>query len=208
MPYTGWYISDSDILNWPSGTTDAEKQAVIETAEAIVEAALKVFYRPKAFDISLNGNDQNRLFLPLPANVLTVTEVRVHGQVLDSADWTFDKNSVFINIGSGGTDVEIRYLLDQFSTLALFPRGFNNIRIKGTYGAAAVPAWIKEAVKIVAMDHNDPTLYTHYLASESIGGYSYSITSELAGLTGMTGIKEADDLIKLFRRKKGIFMAP
>jgi hypothetical protein len=208
MPFTGFYISDSDITNWPSGTTDAEKQAVIETAEAIVEAALKVHYRPLAFDVRLNGNAQNRIFLPLTANILTVTLVQVHGLTVDSADYTFDKNSVFINVGSGASDVEVSYLLDQFASGSLFPRGYNNIRIRGTYGASVVPAWIKEVCKIVASDHNDPSLYTHYLASESIGGYSYSITSELAGLTGMTGIKEADDVIKLFRRKKGMFMAP
>ena len=44
MPYSGNYISDSDIGNWPSGTTDAEKQEAIEVAEARLEAALKRSY--------------------------------------------------------------------------------------------------------------------------------------------------------------------
>lgn len=208
MPYTGYYISDSDITTWPSGTTEAEKQAAIERAEAIVEAALRVKYRPVAFDVRINGNDKNRLFVPLPAPILTVSEVSLNGYVFDSSDYTFDNNSVFINVGSGATDVETRYLLDNFDLNAMFPRGFNNVRIKGTYGSTAVPAWIVEVVKILVNDINDPTAYTHYFASESIGGYSYSMAAELASAKGLTGIKEADDIIKLFRRKKGIVMAP
>lgn len=208
MPYTGFYISDTDISTWPSGTTDAEKQAAIERAEAIVEAALKTKYRSVAFDLRLNGNDKNRLFLPLPAPIVSISEVSLNGYVFDTSDYTFDKNSIYINVGSGATDVETRYLLDNFDENAMFPRGFNNIRIKGTYGASTVPAWIKEVVKILVNDINDPTVYTHYLASESIGGYSYSLTAEFASAKGLTGIKEADDIIKLFRRKKTILMAP
>jgi len=208
MPYSGLYVSDSDITTWPSGTTDTEKQAAIETAEAIVEAALGVQYRPMGFDIRLNGNNQDRLFIPLSSDIQTVTSVQVHGLTLDAADYSFDKNSIFLNQGSGYSDVELRYLLDQFDQGCLFPKGYNNIRIRGSYGPTAIPAWVREVVKIVVNDHNDPTAYTHLFASESIGGYSYSITAELAALKRMTGIKEADDIIKLFRKKKGILMAP
>jgi hypothetical protein len=208
MPFTGFYISDSDITNWPSGILDAEKQAAIETSEAIVEAALRRHYRSLAFDLKINGNDQNRIFLPLKAPILTITSVQVGGLVLDSSEYAFDGNSVFINVGSGASDIETHYLLDDFSQGSIFPRGFNNIRIRGTYGTSAVPSWIKLVCKIVCEDHNDPTLYVHYMASESIGGYSYSLSPTLAGQVGMTGLKEADDIIALFRRKKAILMAP
>jgi hypothetical protein len=200
------YISDSDIVNWPSGTTDAEKQAAIETSEAIVEAALRRHYRPKPFDVTVNGNGQDRIFLPLTTGILTVTEVRISGVVLDSSDYSFDSNSIFVNEGSGSTIAF--HLIDDLSVGGLFPRGFANIRVKGTAGSATIPAWIREVCRIVCSDHNDPTLYTHYMASESIGGYSYSLSPTLAGQVGMTGLKEADDIIALFRRKKGILMAP
>lgn len=208
MPYSGHYISDSDIDNWSSGTTDAEKQAAIETAEAILDAALGTHYYSKAFDIKINGNDQNRLFLPLKGNILSVSEVSLWGLAMDSSYYAFDANSIFISPESGAADVELDYLLRRVISFALFPRGFNNVRIKGTYGAASIPAWAKQVAKILVRDMNDPTLYTHYLQSESIGNYSYTIGKQLADAKGLTGIKEADDIIKLFRRKKAVVMAP
>lgn len=212
MPYSGHYISDVDVTNWQSGTSDAEKQAAIETAEAILERALGVHYYPKAFDIKINGNGKYRLFLPLASNILTVTSIHVGGIELDDTWWTWDANSVFIDLSTSGAGVgnpELEYLLSSVTSEGIFPRGYNNIRIVGTCGPAAVPAWIKKVARILVEAVNDPSLYTAYiLGSESIGTYSYS-TGSGAGLpTYKTGIKEADEIIHLFRRKKIVIMAP
>jgi hypothetical protein len=205
---TGHYISDLDIDNWPSGATDLEEQAVIDTAEAILDAALHTHYYPKPFDLRLNGNGQNRIFLPLKANILTVTYVSLWGELVDPSFYAFDNNSIYVNPESGAGDAELSYLLSEFSQYAIFPRGYNNVRVKGTCGPASVPAWVKAVAVMLARDQNDPTLYTHYLESESIGRYSYKIGAELAQAKGLTGLKEADDIIKLFRRGKSILMAP
>jgi len=210
MAATGHYITDADIDNWPSGATDGEQQAVIDYAEQVLEAALHTQYWNKPFDIKINGNDKNRLFLPLKANIVTVSKIEVWGIDLDPSWWSFDESSVFISPESGAADVELNYRLDEIEAEGIFPNGYNNIRIIGTYGAATVPAWIKEAAKILARHKNDPTLYTSYLAgSESIGNYSYSIAGGATGLDSYkTGIKEVDDLIRLFRKGKPIIMAP
>jgi hypothetical protein len=212
MPYSGHYISDSDVSTWPSGTSDVEKQAAIETAEAILERALGVHYYPKAFDMKLNGNGKYRLFIPLASNILTVSSIHVGGIEMDSTWWTWDANSVFIDLSTSGAGVsnpELDYLLSAVTTEGIFPRGYNNIRVVGTCGPAAVPAWIKKVARILVDAVNDPSLYTPYvLGSESIGNYSYSTGSGPGLPTYKTGIKEADEIIQLFRRKKIVIMAP
>lgn len=204
MGYEGHYISADDIENWPSGTSEEEKEAAIKLAEEVLEACLGRSYYPKDFDVKINGNGKNRLFIPLPEPIITVDLIEVWGVELDSAYWAFDSSSVFISPESGASEVEIEYFL-KTEQGALFPWGYNNIRIKGTCGSE-VPEWIKEVARILVEDKNDPTLYTHYLKSESIGNYSYTMGDSYAKT--LTGIKEADDIIRLFRRKTPIFMAP
>jgi len=207
MGYCGHYICDTDIDNWPSGMTDAEKEAAIRAAEEIIEAALGTQYYPKPFDIRINGNGKNRIFLPLKANILTVSHVYIYGVELEPSWYAFDHNSIYISPESAATDVELDYLLSEVEAEGIFPRGYNNIRIIGTYGQSPVPQWIKDCVIMLVKDKNDPSLYTHYLQSESIGKYSYNMGSDY--LKGkLTGIKEVDDLIKLFRRGKPIMMTP
>lgn len=209
MSYCGNYICDTDISNWPSGTTDAQKEAAIRRAEEIIEAILHTHYYPKAFDIELNGNNKNRLFIPLKANVLTVTAVYVWGELLDPTWYTWDVNSIYINVSSGigVSNIELAYRLSEIEVDGLFPHGYNNIHILGTYGSATVPQWIKDLAKILVQDINDPSLYTHYLKSETIGNYSYSMGG-VYDVKGVTGIKEADDLLRLFKRGKCLIMAP
>lgn len=205
----GNYICASDVDNWPSGTTEEEQQALIEAMEELIEKIAKTFFYPKTFDIRLNGNDKNRLFLPLSANIIAVTAVYVWGELLDTTWYTWDKNSILVDLEQAwGPDVELDYKLGQVDVKGLFPRGYNNIRVIGTYGLADVPAWVSLVAKILVQDQNDPTLYSHYtLASERIGDYSYSMGS--AGVVDYpTGIVEADTWLRRFKRGKSIIMAP
>lgn len=208
----GFYITAAEIDNWPSGYTLDEMQAAIDAAEAIFEAAIGTFYRPLAFDLRLDGNDKDRLFLPLRQEILSVSLVSIWDEELDASWYTFDKNAIYINLGSGAGvgSPELRYRLNQIDRAGLFPWGINNVRVVGTYGAAAVPAWAKQVVTIIVRAANDPSLYTvlNGLQSETIGGYSYSLGAEFAKSNKSTGILEADNILKLFRRRKPIITAP
>jgi hypothetical protein len=213
MPYTGRYITDADIDNWPSGTTAAEQAAAIQIAEARVEKALGWSPYPKPFDIRLNGNRGNRLTIPTAAKIIAISEVQIYGVVLDPSWYSFDGGSIYLDLtssGTGGTP-ELLNMMSEAGEAALFPKGIANIRIKGTTGEAAVPAWAKEAVRILIRGANDPSLYTTYgygMASESIGNYSYSARSDTIDVARRkTGIQEADDLIWQFRRKRPILGA-
>lgn len=209
MPPSGHYISASDVSNWPSGITEAEQQALINVAEEIIEAATKSVYYSKTLDIKLNGNDKNRLFLPIRTKLLTVTHIYVNGIELDTSWYTWDSNSVFIDLttsGAGACDPELKYMLNQVETEGIFPHGYNNIRITGTHGVSTIPAWVKKACAMLVESDNDPTLYEKYLlGSESIGRYSYSLGD---AKLWKTGVREVDKLINLFKSKKGIIMTP
>ena len=210
MPYSGNYISDSDIGNWPSGTTDAEKQEAIEVAEARLEAALKRSYYPKPFLLKINGNGKNRLFLPIREKITGISRVRVSGIILDTSWYTFDSSSIFIDLstsGAGPFSPELEYLLSEIQDgEVIFPRGYNNIWIDGTCGSP-VPAWAKKAARMLVEYMNDPTLYTNYLlGSESSSKYSYTFSGPAA--LYKTGIREVDELIRPFCGRKAIILAP
>ena len=149
MSYSGNYISDTDIDNWPSGTTDADKEALIKYVEQLIEKILGRPFYSKSFDIEINGNDESRIFPPLHANILTVTSVRVNGLVMDDSWYACDENSVYIDLtvsGAGIGDPELVYNLTRVEEIGLFPRGYNNIRIQGTYGSTTVRSRSRNSV--------------------------------------------------------------
>lgn len=209
MPgYNGNYISDMDIDNWPSGTSDADKEAAIKLAEEKLEALTGQAFYAKAFDVQMNGNRKNRLFLGLRNHIITVTQIQIWGEELDPTWYTWDSASVFINICSGAVlTAEMSYLLSQVDEMGLFPRGFNNIRVIGTCGVSLIPTWVKEFCKILVREANSPGLYDHWLlGSESIGNYSYSLGGK--DVLVFTGIRKADELLKAFLKPKVIMFTP
>jgi hypothetical protein len=207
MSAEGHYIDSDSIENWPSGTSEEEKQQIIDFAEQVLEAALGTHYYEKDFYAELNGNGKNRLFIPVKANILTIEKVMICDEELDDCVYTWDANSIYVCCESNCCAFEPGFgYLERFLTEGVFPKGFNNIRIWGTYGSSVVPAWIKEAAKMIAEHKIDPTLYTSTFKSETMGRYSYDIGDVIKNYK--TGIKEVDDLIALFGRKRAIIMAP
>lgn len=62
------------------------------------------------------------------------------------------------------------------------------------------PDAVKQACIILCEDDNDGTIYVHYIqGQEQIGGYTYQTK-----VKPLTGVKEADDLLRLYVRKKPI----
>jgi hypothetical protein len=205
----GNYICADDVDNWSPGTTDEEKLAIIQKMEGLMERAAGTHFYAKAFDVRVNGNDKNRLFLPLGADILAVSLISVWDIELETFYYTWNAQSVFIDLtGIGLTDLELRYKLSQVEARGIFPHGYNNVRVVGLYGKDPVPAWAKQVATILVRDHNDPRLYQHAtLQSESIGNYSYSLGS--GGIAQYpTGVVEADKWLRLFGRGKMIMGAP
>ena len=167
-----------------------------------------------AFDEEINGNNKNRLFLPLHAPILTVTRIDVGGIELDVGFWTYDVNSVFLDESTSGStvgDPELIYRFLRTGFPGLFPHGHNNIRIRGTFGDAVVPANITELAKIMVEYENDDTLYTaSTMESEKIGDYSYKIgTATYETIPVVTGILEADKIFAIYaKQKKAVLMTP
>jgi len=214
MSIEGDYIDEDDIDNWDCDFTNDEKQAIIDKVESLIDKACHTHFGGEAFDIKINGNGKNRLFLPLKSDIITVTYVAVSCIEMPSSWYTWDKNSIFLDpcvSGAGYTfDPELIFQLATTYELGIFPRGYDNIWIKGTYGSEGdVPEAIKQAAVILAKWENDPTLYTNisYKKAEKIGDYAYT---NLAGSQSevLTGILEADQFLRLYVKRKPIIMAP
>jgi len=212
--YCGDYICSGDVDNWPSGYDYDDWKAIIDKIEQLIDKACHTHFGGEAFDIKINGNAKNRLFLPLKSDIITVTYVAVSCIEMPSTWYTWDKNSIFLDpcvSGAGYTfDPELIFHLSAVYEQGIFPRGYDNIWIKGTYGSEGdVPEAIKQAAVILAKWENDPTLYTNisYKKAEKIGDYSYT---NLAGMQSeiLTGILEADQFLRLYIKRKPIIMAP
>ena len=81
----------------------------------------------------------------------------------------------------------------------IFPVGTKNIEITGKYGWNSCPEEIKECCIILARYENDETLYTKYnFDSERMGDLTY----DRGGEKYLTGIVEADRLLRPYIRKK------
>jgi len=84
----GKYITEDDIDNWPAESTAAERQVVIDEVEARVEKITKDYFYPKTFDIFLDGNDKNRLFLPIRQNILSINYMAIAEFEISTIDKT------------------------------------------------------------------------------------------------------------------------
>lgn len=192
----GNYITVTDVDNWLAEMDSIAQLKVINRVEAIVEAVTHDLFYSAAFDIYRDGNGKNRLYLGMIPDILTVTSIEISGVTLTSSYYTYDRNAVYLDCTAAtALDVELLRLLRRGKNL--FPQGVNNIHVTGTYGHASCPELIKQACIILAKNENDSTLYTHYIeGTEHIADYSYTAGKQL------TGVKEADDILKLFVRKK------
>jgi len=133
----GDYLCAGHIDNWPSGITTEEQQEIIDKVEQIIDKVTETKWATEAFDIKLNGNGKNRLFLPLETDILTVTNVYISCIELDSSWYTWDVNSIYLDpctSGTGSLSPELYYKLGEAMERGIFPRGYNNIWVIGTMG--------------------------------------------------------------------------
>lgn len=89
------YVEVSDIDNFPSGFTTAQKQAVIDRVEDMIERLTHDYFYAKSFSTVFNGNGKNQLFLGFMPDILSVTEVKLSEVALSTSLFSYDENSVF-----------------------------------------------------------------------------------------------------------------
>ena len=219
MAAEGCYLTAAMVDNWPAGISEAEQQAIIDKVEQWIDKVTETTWCEAPFDIELNGNGKNRLFIPIETDILTVTALYIDCIELDPSVYTWDVNSVYLvpcASGAGALSPELYYKLAEAMERGIFVRGYNNIRVVGTLGEVLlantpddIPELIKQAAVILAKWENDPTLYLTMglMKSEKIGDYSYT-----AAITGeadvLTGIMEADMRLRPYVKRKAILMAP
>jgi len=122
--------------------------------------------------------------------------------VAASSSIYFDDISIKHKEGAGVSDPE--YLYRMRTKGALFPRGYSNVRVVGTYGWATTPEAVKQAAVIFCEAENDPTLYPKTFKSEKIGDYSYTKADEFKWVTG---IYNADLLLQNYVSRRMVVVA-
>ena len=215
MAAKGCYLTEAMVSNWPAGYTEAQKQAIINKAEQLVDKVTWTTWCAEAFDFELNGNNENRLFIPLKSDIRTVTAVYIHCIEIPISWIAYDENSIYLNpcaSGSGDLDPELYYRLGEAADRGIFIHGYNNIRVVGTLGEgdeADVPEAIKQAATIIAEWENDPSSHAAagMFVSEKIGDYAYKVQAG-AEADILTGINKADMLLRHYVKRKPILMAP
>ncbi|MHA1290900.1 MAG: hypothetical protein ACTSPB_26240 [Candidatus Thorarchaeota archaeon] len=208
----GNYVDASDISSWPSGCDTDCKNKIIDFAEQLIEKITGTHFYEKAFNIEINGNNKNRIFPPLHANILSVSAIYVCGYELDPTWYGFDESSVYLDLCKSGVALsEYYYVLSQEAEEGIFPRGYNNIRIVGTYGYSIVPEPIKKAASYLIDAINEGSFSTvGMFESEKIGDYSYKIGIEGYSKKGIyTGIPKVDIILRAYmKQKKPIIQTP
>lgn len=198
--------SGTHTLDIGSGSSESERQAVIDRVEQLIERVTRDYFYSKSFEIYRDGNGKDHLSLGLTPSLLAVTEIKVFGIELDTSWWTYDDHAVYLDseVVQGDDLPEVLYRLSHKNSI--FPKGTKNIKITGTYGWSSTPEAIKQATIILCRYENDETLYTKYddLVSDKLGDSQYNRSGDQKFLTG---IHEADRRIREYIRKKPIFRA-
>lgn len=181
---SGNYITNLDIDNFPADMSNADKKVLIDRIEQLVERITGDYFYAKSFDVKMNGNGKNRIFPSFRQDILSVANIYISEIEVSSTEWSYDEDSAFFS--------------NAFETNGVFPVGKNNVRLKGTLGWSECPKNIKQACIILCRNSNDSTLYTtYYRGSEKLGDFGYSSDEKT-----LTGIREADILIRPYVRKK------
>ena len=194
----GNIISFTDVLNWGSETED-QKIKIIAQAEELIEKITGIKFYQDNLDYLLDGNGKNRIFTGLKSPLLSISSITIFSENLDSAIYTFDDYSIFLD-PSSVLNVEVKHLLREYSSI--FPRGENNVHVIGTYGYAVAPENIQKCAIMLSERSVDGSLYTHVIeGSESIGSYSYTRKKVL------TGIVEVDEILRHYISKTVVLRA-
>jgi len=104
---SGNYITNLDIDNFPDDMSNAEKKALIDRVENLVERITHDYFYPKDFSITLDGNGKSRLSLGLTPDILSISSVKINDVILAPCFYAYDKNSIFRTATTTGQCKEI-----------------------------------------------------------------------------------------------------
>ena len=199
--------SGTHTLDIGSGSSTSDREEVIDRAELLIEDLCRDYFYSVAFATYWDGNGKDRLNLGYSADILTVTEIKLSGVELATAWYTNDTDGVYLDpeATTGSSDDLALLHLRMKEKKGLFPKGIGNVKVTGTIGWSAVPVGIKRATIILCRFENDETLYTAYddLVSDKLGDGTINRGTKKY----LTGVQEADRLIRPYIRRKPIMGA-
>lgn len=185
----GNYLLKTAIDFWPDGWEDTRKDALIVKWEQIVERVTGDIFYEDTRTVLLDGNDKPRLALPNLPCLLSVTSLKIGDWELVASEYTF--STVELGLEVEETELEIEF--------PIFPRGFKNIELSGTFGWATTPEAIIDAVKILVEADIYPERHEFVDYVREVAG---DMTQGKPIVRRLTGILEADRLLSHYCAKR------
>lgn len=195
-------LTDEDASAIVITITSGERQETIERAEALIEQVTYDYFYAAILDIYRDGNGEDRLNLGLKPDILSITSVAIHGVALNESWYTNDAHHIYLDPDEAYTSESAELHFRTKYKQGLFPKGRGNIRVIGTYGWSVCPPAIKQAAVILCRFESDGTLYTKYddVDSDRLGDKAYTRKDKQF----LTGLYEADDLVRNYIRRKSL----
>lgn len=230
MAVNGHYIGDADVSNWPDGLSEAGILLIIKSVEERIHKLTKDFFYPKVFGVNLDGSGENLLNLNLIPNILSISGISLSGASLSTSYYTHDRHSVFLD-SSAANEAELRYLLRRAERTSLFPRGYRNIYVSGTYGwperldidnvsgvfqvKETITGGDSDATAVVNAVEDDHLMVsgrssTNFSNNEEITGGTSEATADVDNTSGAEnsppdGIKEACVISAMYRNDDALY---
>ncbi len=197
--------------------TDAEIQAALDEAEAMIEYLLGDWFYPKSVTQLIDGNGEYELyFFPLiPARCISLTsvlEVDVDGSTVLTTyteDEDFKLYTHYIRMFHLSGDIDSPRV--QIFRGGRWPRGEQNIQVIGSFGWADAPPMIIKATKYLALESLLPG--STNTARQDVSQASWpDFTITFRGDTGQggaftTGYPEIDRWLQPYLNVVDMFMA-
>ena len=169
------------------GATYSERADVgrlITAASALVEQHCNRVFAQEDVDEYLDGTGTDCLLVSRPP-IASVDSISVDGTDLDNSEetaWNVEADGRAIYRGRGRVD-------PMFA--CVWPRGRRNVRVQYTGGFAATPEAVAQATVMLVRQMADGSAYSSILRRETIGDYSYELSSLAVESDELPGVVRA-----------------
>jgi len=178
----------SDGITQTEASDDKLNSAIAFAEEFLERCTGRVFYK-RPLTLNVDGSGSPALWLMEYRPIVDIESLKIDGSLLDKDFYIIYKIQGYLMLKSSGGDIYAGLSYDRF------PKGTQNIEIKGTFGYDWIPSMVRECTKKLVFREIRPKDKIGQYESERISGYSYTLRE--AGKTKNTGDPEIDKLISL-----------
>jgi hypothetical protein len=215
----GNYIVKADLQTYGvdlGSYSDDNISAFIDQAEELIEKVTSNKFYTEAATRYFDGNGKRRLFFQ-PVTSLRLQSITscnivdptdndtVHTTLTENTEYFLDPQGYYVELPL--------YLQEQARTwlgYGVWPEGTRNVKIVGTWGETSVPESIKWAAALLVARRIDPDfsgLDDATKTSEKWSDYSVTYAKPRSTGSGFTGVRQVDEILRLYRNKHTMVVA-